>query len=150
MKIIDSSAARLAQVLLVEDNDIDVELTRRAFEKAKLAIDLHRVENGRECMGFLRKEEEFADVPRPDVILLDLNMPLMNGREVLAEMSRDEDLGGIPVVVLTTSDDERDVLESYRLRCSSYITKPVEFQQFQDVIESFGNYWFSVVVLPPK
>jgi two-component system response regulator len=106
------------------------------------------VENGEECLAFLRKQGEYADVPTPDLILLDLDMPVMDGREVLAEMVQDEQLRHLAVVILTTSAGEQDVLQMYKLRCSSYITKPVDFDQFQRVIEGIGDYWFTVVVLP--
>jgi two-component system response regulator len=144
------SEARFAEILLVEDNDDDVVLTREGFERAKVAVNLHHVENGVECMAYLRKQGRYADVPTPDVILLDLNMPLMSGYEVLQQISRDPDLRHLPVVILTTSADERDILRMYELRCSSYIIKPVDFVQFQRVINEFTGYWFSVVVLPKK
>ena len=100
-------------------------------------------------MKFLRKQNNYHAAPTPDLILLDLNMPVMNGHEVLAEVTADEKLQTLPIVVLTTSDDERDVLDSYKLRCSSYITKPVDFGQFQKVVQELGDYWFTVVILPP-
>ena len=139
---------RPAEVLLVEDNLDDVFLTRKGFEYAKLSVNLHHVENGEQCMSFLRKEGEYADAPTPDLILLDLNMPIMDGREVLAEIVKDDELRKLCVVVLTTSDSERDVLDMYDLRCSSYITKPVDFKKFQGVVKDISNYWFTVVVLP--
>ena len=142
--------ARLAEILLVEDNEDDVVLTRRGFERAKLKVKLHHVENGRECLAFLRKQGAYADAPTPDLILLDLNMPLMDGREVMREIAKDEDLSKLPVVILTTSAAEQDLLEMYKLRCSTYVTKPIDFRQFQDVIAGLHNYWFTVAVLPPK
>lgn len=144
------SGHRVAQVLLVEDNDNDVELTRLGFKQAKFAVDLHQVGNGEECMKFLRKQGEYAGVPTPDLILLDLNMPRMDGREVLEEIGRDALLQHLPVVVLTSSDADRDVLESYQLRCSSYIVKPVDFESFSAAVQSLANYWFTLVVLPPQ
>ncbi|HZX33687.1 MAG TPA: response regulator [Rhodocyclaceae bacterium] len=140
--------ARPAEILLVEDNQDDVLLARRGFERAQLPVRLHHVENGEECMAFLRKTGAFAGVPTPDLVLLDLNMPVMDGREVLAEMVADAVLRRLPVVVLTTSADERDVLEMYRYRCSSYIVKPVDFDQFLAAIQTIGRYWFTVAVLP--
>lgn len=140
--------ARFAEILLVEDNEDDVVLMREAFERSKVAVNLHHVENGVECMSFLRKQGRYADAPTPDVVLLDLNMPIMNGYEVLQQVSADPDLQHLPVVILTTSADESDILQMYRLRCSSYIVKPVDFVQFQRVINEFTGYWFSVVVLP--
>lgn len=141
---------RPVDILLVEDNEDDVLITRKGFEKARLAVKMHHVSNGQECMAFLRKEGPYAEAPTPDIILMDLNMPVMDGREVLAEIVKDSELCKIPVVILTTSDAERDVLQMYKLRCSSYLTKPVEFSQFQRLIEDLGNYWFTIVVLPPN
>jgi two-component system response regulator len=147
----DEPMGRLGCVLLVEDNENDVILTRAAFKRAKLAIDLHHVENGQECLDFLRKRGRFEDVPTPDLILLDLNMPVLDGREVLQELKNDDDLRHLPVVILTTSAEEKDILAMYKLRCSSYIVKPVDFDQFMRVVREFSNYWFTVVVLPePK
>jgi CheY-like chemotaxis protein len=140
--------SRPAEVLLAEDNDDDVELTRQGFRRAKLLVNLHRVEDGERCLAFLRKEGEYENVPTPDLILLDINMPRMGGREVLAEMIKDERLKGLPVVVLTTSEQEEEVLKMYKMRCNSYIVKPVDFDQFLNVIRAIGEYWFTVVVLP--
>lgn len=141
---------RIAQVLLVEDNDNDAELTRLGFQRAKFAVDLHHVKNGEECMKFLRKQGAYAAAPTPDLILLDLNMPRMDGREVLEEIGRDERLQHLPVVILTSSDTDRDVLASYKLRCSSYIVKPLDFESFSSSIQSLADYWFTLVVLPPR
>jgi len=144
----DLKNARFAEILLVEDNEDDVLLTREGLKRSKVAVNLHHVENGVECMAYLRKQGNYADVPTPDVILLDLNMPLMNGYEVLEQIAADPKLNHLPVVILTTSADEQDILKMYQLRCSSYIVKPVDFIQFQRVINEFTNYWFSVVILP--
>ncbi len=141
---------RPAEILLVEDNDNDVELTKIGFKQAKFRVNLHHVPNGEECMAFLRKEGKYADAPWPDLVLLDLNMPRMDGREVLQEIAVDETLNCIPVVVLTSSEADNDVLMSYRLRCSSYIVKPVGFEKFVRAVQSLGEYWFELVVLPPK
>ena len=138
---------RPAEILLVEDNDNDVELTRQGFKRSKLLLNLHRAKDGEECMAFLRKQGQYAGVPTPDLILLDLNMPRMDGREVLAAMVADEALCHLPVVVLTTSSQEEEVLKMYKLRCSSYIIKPVDFDQFLQAIRSLAEYWFTVVVL---
>ena len=143
------SSSRPAVILLVEDNDNDVELSREGFKKSKLVINLHHVKDGEECMAFLRKQGKYAHAPTPDIILLDLNMPRMDGREVLTEISRDEKLCHLPVVILTTSQEEREILKMYQLRWSSYIVKPVDFDQFLRVIQSFSDYWPTVVVLPP-
>ncbi|WP_020681839.1 response regulator [Marinobacterium rhizophilum] len=141
---------RPAEILLVEDNDNDVELTRIGFKRTHLSINLHHVPDGVECMAFLHKEGQYAGVPTPDLILLDLNMPRMNGREVLEAISQDDGLRHLPVVVLTTSDAESDVLSSYKLRCSSYIVKPVDFENFARVVQSLTDYWFTLVVLPTE
>ena len=143
---LDSS--RPAEVLLAEDNENDVELTRQGFKRCKLHLNLHHVRDGVECMAFLRKQGEYSTAPTPDLLLLDINMPRMDGREVLAEMVADETLSAIPVVVLTTSAQDEEILKMYRLRCSSYIVKPVDFDQFLYVIRSIAEYWFTVVVLP--
>lgn len=139
---------RPMEVLLVEDNENDVELTKIGFRQARLAVNLQWVDNGEECMEFLRKEGKYADVPTPDLILLDLNMPRMGGLEVLTEIGLDDHLKHLPIVVLTSSDAEKDVLMSYQLRCSSYIVKPIGFENFVKVIQSLTDYWFTVVVLP--
>jgi two-component system, chemotaxis family, response regulator Rcp1 len=140
--------SRAAEILLVEDNENDLELTRIGFEKSKLLLNLHHVKDGVECMEFLRKQGAYVGAPRPDLILLDLNMPRMNGQEVLAEIVADEALRTLPVIVLTTSTDEEEMLRMYKLRCSSYIAKPVDFAQFLRVVQSMADYWFTVVMLP--
>lgn len=144
------SADRAAEILLVEDSAADVLITRAAFQRARVIVNLHHVENGADCLAFLRKEQQYADAPTPDLILLDLNMPVMDGREVLAELVKDNDLNHLPVVVLTTSEDERDVLDMYKLRCSSYITKPVDLGEFISVVQNITDHWFKVVVRPPS
>ncbi len=137
-------------ILLADDNENDFLLTSHGFKKAKLSVDLQHVHDGIECLAFLRKQGKYADAPSPDMLLLDLNMPRMDGREVLAEISRDEILRRLPVVILTTSAAEEEILKMYKLRCSSYIIKPVDFNQFSRVIQSFSDYWFTVVILPPS
>ena len=139
---------RPAVILLVEDNENDMILTREGFKRAKLHINLQHVVDGEECMAFLRKQGKYADAPTPDLILLDLNLPRKDGREVMAEILADDTLKSLPVVVLTTSDDAIDVERMYGLRCSSYIVKPVDFDQFVGVVRSIGDYWLTVVVLP--
>jgi|ERR1700722_488355 CheY-like chemotaxis protein len=146
--ISESVKTRPAEILLAEDNENDVELTRQGFKRCKLHLNLHHVRDGVECMAFLRKQGEYSTAPTPDLLLLDINMPRMDGREVLAEMVADETLSAIPVVVLTTSAQDEEILKMYRLRCSSYIVKPVDFDQFLYVIRSIAEYWFTVVVLP--
>lgn len=137
-----------AQILLVEDNEHDVVLTREALKRSGVAVDLHHVENGEECLAFLRRQGQYAGAPTPNLILLDLNMPVMDGRELLAELVVDEERSHLPVVVLTTSVAERDISQMYRLGCNSYIQKPVDFAEFQATIRDLCTYWFGVVELP--
>jgi CheY-like chemotaxis protein len=136
------------QVLLVEDDPGDVLMTREAFEDNKVANVLHVVSDGAEAMEFLRKEGAFADVPTPDLVLLDLNLPRMDGREVLAAVKADDELRQIPVVVLTTSEAEEDVLRSYALHANAYVTKPVDFDRFIEVVRKIDEFFVSVVRLP--
>jgi two-component system, chemotaxis family, response regulator Rcp1 len=143
------NGTRQAEILLVEDNDNDVELTRMAFQKSRLLVKMHHAKDGEECMAFLRTEGKYADAPTPDLILLDLNLPRMDGREVLTEISADASLRHLPVVILTTSAEESEILKMYQLRCSSYIIKPVNLDRFMRVIQSLTDYWLTVVVLPP-
>lgn len=136
-------------VLLVEDEAADADLVQMAFEEGRLLATLHHVVDGVEALEFLRREgERFADAPRPDLILLDLNMPRMNGREFLEAIKQDPDLRKIPVVVLTTSDVERDVVASYDLGASGYVVKPVDLDQFMKAIQGIKSYWVTVVKLP--
>jgi CheY-like chemotaxis protein len=137
-------------VLLVEDDPGDVLMTREAFEEHKLRNTLHVVTDGVQAVSFLRREGEYADAPRPGLILLDLNLPRKDGREVLAEIKADEALRSIPVVVLTTSEAEEDVLRSYDLHANAYVTKPVDFEQFISVIRQIDEFFVSVVKLPPR
>lgn len=137
-----------AEVLLVEDNSADVKLTRIGFERARFAVNLHHTENGAECLSFLRKEGPYAHCPTPDIILLDLNMPVMGGHQVLEELLDDAELRHVPVVVLTTSAAKEDVLRSYQLKCSAYARKPVDFKEFLNLIDSLGEFYFSKMVLP--
>ncbi|HEX7465460.1 MAG TPA: response regulator [Usitatibacter sp.] len=140
---------RPAVILLAEDNDNDVELTRLGFRRAKFAVELHHVSNGEDCLTFLRKQGPYADVPTPDIILLDLNMPRMDGIEVMQEINKDEQLKHLVTVVMTSSKADEDVMRSYKLRCSSYLVKPINFDAFAKMIESLGDYWFTLVMLPP-
>jgi two-component system, chemotaxis family, response regulator Rcp1 len=137
------------EILLVEDSPTDVLIAKEALSEAKLLNTIHVVEDGVLAIQFLRKEGRFADSPRPDLILLDLNLPRKNGREVLAEIKADDDLKSIPVIVLTTSQAEEDVLKSYSLHANCYIVKPVEFDSFVKAVQSIRYFWFSVVTLPP-
>src|ERR1700728_1467838 len=138
------------EVLLVEDSPGDVRLTREALKDAKVHINLHVAPDGAEAMAFLKREGKYANVPRPDLILLDLNLPKKDGREVLAEIKESDALKSIPVVVLTTSASEADILRSYRLHANCYITKPVGLQGFLTVVKSIDSFWLSVVKLPPE
>jgi CheY-like chemotaxis protein len=139
----------LFEVLLIEDEPADAHLLKMSFKENRLQCTLHHVCDGAEAMAFLRHQgDRYAAVPRPDLILLDLNMPRMNGREFLAKIKSEPDLASIPVIILTTSDIERDVVVSYRLGASSYITKPVDVEQFIEVVRQIGAYWFKVVRLP--
>ncbi len=137
-----------AEILLVDDNPADVRLVREALYESRLRNELHVVGDGEEALAFLRRESGFADAPRPDLVLLDLNLPRKNGREVLAEMKSDEKLKDIPVVILTTSNSDRDVLESYNLCANCYVRKPVQFRAFVEVVQSIENFWFKIVTLP--
>lgn len=137
------------EILLVEDNPADQDLTREAFSQGKINNNLHVVEDGEQAMAFLKQEGNYAGVPRPDLVLLDLNLPLKDGREVLEEIKSDNSLCTIPVVVLTTSDDEADVLRSYQLHANCYLTKPVDFESFIHAIRSLEQFWLTLVKLPP-
>ena len=139
---------RPIEILLVEDNPGDVDLTREGLADGKLRNNLHVVGDGEEAMAFLRRGEEHADMPMPDLILLDLNLPGKDGREVLAAIKADEGLGHIPVVVLTSSQDEEDILQSYRLHANCYISKPIRFGEFVKVVKSIEEFWFTIVTLP--
>ncbi|WP_375471724.1 response regulator [uncultured Nostoc sp.] len=138
------------QVLLVEDNPGDAQLTRIALEDSKISIHLNVVEDGVEAMAFLRKQEKYVKAAHPDIVLLDFNLPRKDGREVLAEIKGDENLKRIPVVVLTTSQAQEDILKAYNLSANCYITKPVDFDQFVKIVQSIENFWFAIVKLPPE
>lgn len=137
-------------ILLVEDSDADIRLTIEALKESKVSNRLHIVRDGEEAMEFLRRRGEYADAPFPDLILLDLNLPRKDGREVLAEIKSDHELKQIPVVILTTSKAEEDVLKAYRLHANCYVTKPVDLEQFITVVKSIEDFWFTVVKLPPN
>lgn len=138
------------EILLVEDNPGDVRLTQEALKESKLINHLSIVRDGVEALAFLRQEGVYADAPRPGIILLDLNLPRKDGREVLQEIKDDDDLKRIPVVILTTSDDEHDILQSYNLHANCYITKPVNLSRFITIIKNIENFWLTIVQLPPK
>lgn len=137
-------------ILLVEDNPDDVLITKRAFKKGKIRNRLYTVENGIEAVKFLKKQEEYKDVPTPALILLDINMPLMNGFQVLEKIKGDEKLRSIPVIMLTTSERDTDIDKAYALGCNSYIVKPVNFQKFLDVVINAQEYWLQLCKVPIK
>jgi two-component system, chemotaxis family, response regulator Rcp1 len=138
------------EILLVEDNPGDVRLTQEALKEGKVRNNLSLVSDGVEALAFLRHEGQYANAPRPDVILLDLNLPRKDGREVLAEIKQDPSLRRIPVVILTTSQAEHDILRTYNLHANCYITKPVDLEQFITVVKSIETFWLTVVKLPPN
>jgi chemotaxis family two-component system response regulator Rcp1 len=141
-------ASRPIEVLLLEDDLGDVELTKEAIEATRLAVNLSVVRDGEEAMTYLRKEGSYADAASPDLVLLDLNMPRKDGREVLRDMKDDPTLTHIPVVVLTTSDSDEDIVKSYDIGANCYVTKPVGLEQFMKVVQSIGDFWFMFVKLP--
>lgn len=136
------------EILLVEDNPGDVRLTVEAMKETKIHNEIHVVGDGVEAMEFLRNEGRYSEAPRPDLILLDLNLPKKDGREVLADIKSDESLRTIPVVVLTISQAEEDILKSYNLHANCYVTKPIDLDQFLKVVKSIENFWLSIVRLP--
>jgi CheY-like chemotaxis protein len=144
------SNSKPVDILMVDDSPEDVELTMEALKAGKVRNNLYVAKDGVEAMAFLRREGKYAETPSPDIILLDLNLPRKNGREVLAEVKSDEDLRRIPVVVLTASKSDEDILAAYDLHVNCYITKPVHFDQFVKVVNSIDEFWFSIVKLPPE
>jgi CheY-like chemotaxis protein len=144
----DDAQARVVNVLLVEDDPGDVLMTREAFEHHKLRNQLHVVNDGEQALQFLRRTGEYADAPRPGLILLDLNLPRRDGLEVLADLKEDPELRVIPVVILTTSQADEDILRSYALHANAYVSKPVDFERFMDVIRQIDNFFVTVVELP--
>ena len=138
------------KILLVEDNEGDIVLTLEALKEAKINNVIQVVKDGEEALQYLRKQERFSNMETPDLILLDINLPKLNGKEVLAEIKKDEDLMIIPVVILTTSDSEKDILESYQYHANCYITKSVDFQKFMDVVRTIKDFWIDIVQLPNK
>lgn len=146
----DWQSAVPIEIVLAEDSPSDAGLTQQALKRGHVRNNLHHVEDGVELMQYLRREPPYEGAPRPDVILLDLNMPRMDGREVLAELLKDDDLRTIPVVVLTTSEADADVLTAYNRKASCYIRKPVDLAQFIDAMKSFEEFWLTWVKLPPN
>lgn len=150
MTEIPTSHAEPARVLLVEDNPGDVRLTKEAFKSGRIENDLYVVSDGIDALEFLSQEGEYADAPRPDLILLDLNLPRMNGDELLEELRGDPELRRIPVIVLTSSEAEEDIVNSYDLNANAYLTKPVDPDAFIETVRAFEKFWFSMVRLPPE
>lgn len=148
--MISKASGRPIEILLVEDNPGDVRLTQEALKEGKVLNRLSVVKDGVEAIFFLKKKEKYKDAPRPDLILLDLNLPKKNGREVLGEIKRDPEFMRIPVVILTISRDEQDILKSYDLHANCYITKPVDLNQFINVVKSIEDFWLTIVKLPPN
>jgi CheY-like chemotaxis protein len=138
------------EVLLVEDNPGDVRLTREALKEGRMWSNLHVVEDGEVALAFVRQQGAYTNAPRPDLILLDLNLPKINGREVLSNIKADENLKRIPVVILTTSQSEEDILKAYNLNANCYITKPVDFDQFLKVVRVVEEFWLTIVKLPSR
>lgn len=146
----DKDSVQGIEILLVEDNPGDVRLTREALKDGKIVNNLHIAEDGVEALAFLRREGKYRDAVRPELILLDLNLPKKDGREVLAEIKADKDLKRIPVVILTSSAAEQDIVKSYNLHANCYVTKPVDLDQFINVVKSIEYFWLTVVRLPPE
>ena len=145
-----SELGKPVEILLVEDNPGDARLAREALKDSKIRNSLSHVKDGVEALAFLRQQGDYAAAPRPDLILLDLNLPRKDGRQVLAEIKQDPDLKRIPVVVLTISKDEEDVLKSYSLHANCFITKPIDLGQFMKVVKSIEDFWLTIVKLPPN
>ena len=141
---------RPIEILMVEDNPGDVRLTKEALKDAKVSNTLRVVEDGALALDYLHRRGVYVDAPRPDLILLDLNLPKKNGREVLEEIKQDVNLKSIPVVILTTSQAEEDVVRAYSLHANCYITKPVDFTQFAKIVRTIEDFWLSIVTLPPR
>ena len=139
---------RPVQILLVEDNPGDVQLTREALENCKMYNSLHVAEDGEKALNFLYKQEGYETAPTPDLIILDLNLPKVDGKEVLQQIKTDERLQSIPVVILTTSKAEEDIARSYKLHANCYIQKPLDFERFIEVVHSIEDFWISIVILP--
>jgi two-component system, chemotaxis family, response regulator Rcp1 len=139
---------KIFEVLLVEDSPGDVRLTREAFREANLSVRLHVTNDGVEAMAFLRREGAARDAPRPDLVLLDLNLPRMDGREVLAQIKTDDELRAIPTIILTTSDAEADIVQSYELQANAFLSKPVRLEDFEGLIKTVSDFWLTKVKLP--
>jgi CheY-like chemotaxis protein len=138
------------EILLIEDNPADIRLTKEAFREARIQNNIHVVQDGDGAIAFVHQDEPYQDAPRPDLILLDLNLPKKDGREVLEEIKADPQIHQIPVVILTTSNDEEDVLRSYNLHANAYLVKPIDVMRFIKMIQSLESFWLSFVRLPPN
>ncbi|WP_275882483.1 response regulator [Halorhabdus sp. BNX81] len=145
-----SETGQPVEILLAEDNPGDAKLTQKAFEEGNILNNLHVVEDGAEAMDFLNQRGEYAEKTRPDLVLLDLNMPKKDGWDVLEEINDDPELRRIPVIVLTSSEAESDIVKSYDLQANAYLSKPVDYSGFMDVVRSLEEFWLSVVKMPPK
>jgi CheY-like chemotaxis protein len=143
-------AARPVEILLVEDNPADIRLTEEGLKEAKVANNLHPVTNGQDAIDFVDRKGKYADAPRPDLVLLDLKLPGVDGHQVLAHIKDDPDLCTIPVVVLTSSEAESDILQTYRHHANCFISKPVDFEGFLRIVDAIDNFWFSIVRLPSR
>jgi CheY-like chemotaxis protein len=148
--MITDFGGRPIEILLVEDNAGDVRLAREGLRECKLLNNLHVADDGVKALAFLRRQGEHAKAPRPDLIMLDLNLPRKDGREVLKEIKEDDDLKRIPVVILTTSKAEEDIVKSYSLHANCYVTKPLAIEQFITVVKAIESFWFTIVKLPPR
>jgi CheY-like chemotaxis protein len=140
--------SKVVDILLVEDNEGDARLAMEAMRDSKIRNNMHHISDGEEAIAFLRKEGKYSKVPRPDLILLDLNLPKKDGRQVLAEIKNDDELKRIPVVILTVSSAEEDILKTYNLHANCYITKPIDLSQFMKVVRSVEDFWLTIVKLP--
>ncbi|MGB3480134.1 MAG: response regulator [bacterium] len=145
-----ANTGKIIEILLVEDNPGDVRLAKEALHDSKIHNELHVVEDGIKAIEYLRKKGSYAKKTRPDLILLDLNLPKKDGREVLAEIKEDDDLKRIPVVILTISKDEEDIMKTYNLHANCYVTKPLDMKQFIKVVRAIEDFWFTIVKLPPN
>jgi chemotaxis family two-component system response regulator Rcp1 len=148
--MLETERGSAVKILLVEDNPGDVRLTQEALKESKMLNELHVTEDGVEALEFLNRQGKYADAPHPDLILLDLNLPKKDGRELLEEIKADENLRRIPVVVLTTSKAQEDIYRMYEQHANCYITKPIDFEQFIEVIKSIDNFWLTIVKLPSE